>query len=86
MSFWGNAKVNRTGPANDGKVYINLEFVEEDFRKGNGWYTVEGDHADRYLSVALTALSLNVTVEVCFSKLTVNKDYASIERLYVRGS
>lgn len=72
-------KVNRTGPAEDGTVFIHLR---ENSGKFDSWYSATPNMKREMLATALAALTSNKPVDVY---LTTTAQYGVINRLYVRA-
>jgi hypothetical protein len=73
---WYTCRVRRVGPADDGKIYVWLVDVNGSF---DHWFFALDSIKREVLSVALTALSLGLTIEVALDSTDV---YSQINRFY----
>jgi hypothetical protein len=91
MSTFYNCKVNAAGPADDGTetpapvIYINLTDQSGSF--AGYWFYARENSKSQMLAVALTAISLQATVQVAADPPnTPNNIYTQIYRLYVNAA
>lgn len=83
--------VNAAGPASDGTetpvpvIYINLSDAAGSF--ANSWFYAADNSKSQMLAVALTAISLQATVQVILDTPNANNNpFTQIYRLYVNAS
>jgi hypothetical protein len=75
---WFTCSVERTGPADDGKIYV---WLNDQGGKFNHWfYAVEAMQSE-ILATALTAISAGLLVDVSVSSID---QYSQLSRIYVK--
>ena len=74
---WVNCEVTRTGPAENGTIYVALRANNGSF---HNWYRATTAMKKEILATALTAVSASKKVQVY---LTSTAAYSWINRLYI---
>lgn len=75
---WFTCRVERTGPADDGRIYVWLNHQGGQF---NHWFFAMPAIQREILSTALTAISTGLLVDVL---LVSTDEYSMIARIYVK--
>jgi hypothetical protein len=78
MAAWYRCVVARTGPAEDGKVYIAL--TDRESRFSNRWFEALDVIKREMLATALTAISANLPVDAA---LESDVEYSRCTRMYI---
>lgn len=78
MPWLDNVTVTKTGPAEDGTMYVALRPADGAFHR---WFKLEPAVEKEMLATALTAVAGAKTVQ-CY--LTSTDSYATVRRMYVR--
>lgn len=74
---WFQCRVVRTGPADDGKIYIRLAS-----NQWERWFSANDAFEKEMLATALTAISTGCDVD---AQLNTTDEYGRIDRFYVRA-
>jgi hypothetical protein len=74
---WFNCTVNRTGPAENGNIYVHLREAGNQFDR---WYIANSTIKKEMLATALTAISAQLRVS---AQLSTTDEYGTINRLFL---
>lgn len=75
---WFTCRVQKTGPAEDGNIYVALRDENGSF---NHWFKASTAIQREILSTALTAISTGLLVDVAIDS---TDEYSTLNRIYIK--